>query len=225
MAIRHAASMPPTGAVWRAGGYSGMGNVAPLIGSLRGHTAVIAGNACSVFEELDYVLSKIPDAIIFAANHIGCYLPKVHHWATLHGDMLDVWKAARYMEPRDHDFATHTDVSHVESTYVWEGLSPLFALSGYFAMQIAYIMDADQIILCGCPGSPARRFFEAAPRKDFGYGGLPTDKGILDQLINECNRVPELKARVRSQSGLTKQFFGRWNYQNQVRRRADGSVR
>jgi len=218
--------MPPVDAAWRVGGYSGMGNVVPLIGTLQGKTAVIAGNAFTVFDELDFVLSHVSDVTIFAVNHIGCYLPKIHHWATLHGDMLDVWKAARFMEPRDHNFVTHTDVSHVESTYVWDQLSPIFALSGYFAMQIAWIMGAEQIILCGCPGSSVRRFFEGTPPHDFGWGGGPSigDKGIRDQLFGEMNRLPEFKQRVRSMSGLTKQFFGRWNPQNPVRKRSDGSI-
>jgi len=39
--------------MWRAKGYSGAGNVEPLIGALEGRTAVVCGNAVGVFEDYD----------------------------------------------------------------------------------------------------------------------------------------------------------------------------
>ena len=94
--------------------------------------------------------------------------------------------------------------------YVWEGLTTLFALSGYFAMQIAYIMGAELIVLCGCPGESKRRFFEHASRADFGYGSgsASSDSGVRIQLLKEMGRLPQFAERVRSMSGFTQEFFG-----------------
>jgi hypothetical protein len=93
--------------------------------------------------------------------------------------------------------------------YNWEGLCPLFALSGYFAMQIAHLMGAGLIVLCGCPGAPARRFFEREAKIQ-GYGGTEHvgDVAIQEQLIQEMRRVPELQEKVRSMSGFTQELFG-----------------
>jgi hypothetical protein len=94
--------------------------------------------------------------------------------------------------------------------YWWEGLTPLYALSGYFAMQLAWVMGAGRIILCGCPGNQKRRFFEVAARKDFGYGTGPAaaDNGIREQLEREMHRLPDFRVAVRSMSGWTQEFFG-----------------
>ena len=93
----------------------------------------------------------------------------------------------------------------------WTGLTPLFCLSGYFAMQIAWIMGCRPIVLCGCPGSPAPRFFESAPRADFGYGSGAdgTEVSVREQIEKEMSRLPEFKAAVRSMSGWTAEYFGR----------------
>jgi hypothetical protein len=94
--------------------------------------------------------------------------------------------------------------------YVWDRLSPQMALSGYFAMQMAWIMGAERIVLCGCPGEQTRRFFESTPREDFGYGGHDShgDQGIRQQVEIEMKRLPEFKQAVRSMSGWTQSFFG-----------------
>jgi len=84
------------------------------------------------------------------------------------------------------------------------------ALSGYFAMQIAYVMGASPIVLCGCPGDRAARFFEARPRTDFSYGAgrNGNDNSVRTQVEHEMKRLPEFKARVRSMGGWTGKFFG-----------------
>lgn len=200
------------GSAWQTGGYSGSGNVEPLIGSLQGKTAIIAGNAVGVFGEVDTVLALHPDAIVFAVNDVGMYLPRVDHWVSLHADNLGVWKAVRWLTHHQMEAAKyHSVTARPVVDFLWEGLTPCFALSGYFAMQIAYILGAREIILCGCPGSPVRRFFEARLREDgFGYGGglKGSDKGIREQLEKEMERVPELRKKVRSTSGFTRTFFG-----------------
>jgi len=200
---------------WRWGGYCGLGNVGPLIGALRTKTAIICGNAKGVFEELQALrdIYDYGDISVFAVNDVGMYLPRVDHWVSLHWANIYAWREVRWLLNRGvEDIRYHSVKQDDEKIidYLWEELTPVFALSGYFAMQIAYIMGADKIILCGCPGEPAPRFFEAQPRSDFGYGmGLGSaDTGIFSQLVGEMTRVPDFKSKVRSMSGWTKSYFG-----------------
>lgn len=198
------------GSTWEAGGYSGAGLVGSLIGSLQGRTAIVCGSGEMVFYELSDAMTKEPDSVIFAANDVGMYLPRLDHWCSLHTDNLGPWKNVRWLHARgSEDTQYHGIDQRPFINHVWQGLTPLFALSGYFAMQIAHIMGAERIILCGCPGDHSLRFFEAAPRPDFGYGGGPagSDKSIREQLVKEMSRLPAFKEKVRSMGGWTQEFF------------------
>jgi len=209
--IRNAASMGTYGATWTSRGYAGTGNVAHLIGTLEGRVAIVAGSARGVFAEVEDVKRQLVEApVVFAVNEVGIYMSDAEHWISLHADNLGVWRAARWLHPRPTDPQIHSVDMRPHIQHIWSNLTPCFALSGYFAMQIAYIMGASQIILCGCPGMPWPRFFEACPRPDFGYG-LGTngnDEGTRQQLEHEMKRLPDFKAVVRSTRGWTHNFFG-----------------
>jgi len=199
------------GTSWEAGGYAGDGPVAELIGTLQGRPSIVCGNAEGVFDELSAALQQYPNAVIFGVNDVGMFLPRLDHWMSMHSDNLGVWKAVRWLHPKDRE---HTKYHAVDSRsfvdYNWSSLRPVFALSGYFAMQVAHIMGSDRIVLCGCPGSSVRRFFEARPRTDFSYGNgnAGGDKGVMQQLTNEMDRLPDFRAKVRSMSGWTREYFG-----------------
>ncbi len=216
MVTRNAASMGNYGATWEYRGYCGSGNVEPIIGSIEGRVAVVCGNAKGILEEYNEFVTK--DCVVFGVNDIGAYLPKVDHMVSHHIPKLGHWVDLRKKgegrwnkETKAHTPAL-TNVIHKDLLYYWQGLTPLFALSGYFAMQIAYCMGAEKIILCGCPALPVPRFFELETRKDlFGYGhGTKgnNDKAVTQQLTEEMARRPDFKSRVRSVSGWTKEYFG-----------------
>jgi hypothetical protein len=200
------------GSIWQAKGYCGGGNVAGLLGSLAGRPALVAGNAARVFSDLQAAREKVTEEpAIFAANDVGMYLPKLDHWVSLHADNLSAWKAVRWLHPQKQDAARLHSVRPAGGVeFIWECLTPVFALSGYFAMQIAWLMGCAPIILCGCPGAASRRFFEAVPREDFSYGGGTSggDAGVRGQVVQEMRRLPEFKSAVRSMSGWTAEFFG-----------------
>jgi hypothetical protein len=192
---------------WQAKGYSGSGNVEGLIDSLQSRTAIVAGNAKGVFEEVQSV--GIEEVVVFAVNDCGMYLPHMDHLVSLHTPKLIFWAMLRRdgssKSVGNIDFKTHGAYVGNGPDYIWEGLSPLMALSGYFAMQLAYLMGCERIILCGCPGDLTPRFWETGPRTDnFDY---QTD-GVIQQLTQEMARLPEFKSKVRSMSGFTKEFFG-----------------
>lgn len=216
MTVRNAASMGTYGSTWQARGYAGQGNVADLIGSVTGRPAIIAGNGAWVFDQVLAAQAVYPDAVIFAVNEVGMYLPKVDHWVSLHPDNLYAWKNVRWLHPREQEFTKyHSDSQRAWLDYCWQQLTPQMCLSGYFAMQIAWVMGADRIVLCGCPGDTTCRFFEAVPRHrenqdGFGYGSNPqgNDSSVRDQVTKEMDRLPDFKAAVRSMSGWSKTFFG-----------------
>ena len=211
MTNRNAATMGTYGSTWEAAGYCGRGTVSDLIGSLTGRPAVVCGSGKTVFYELEDVLKKFPDAVVFGVNDTGMFLPRMDHWVSLHSGNLGAWKTVRWLHARPReDVKYHSIDDRAFIDYSWHNLTPLFALSGYFAMQIAYIMDAAPIVLCGCPGEHGARFFEAAPRDDFGYGAgvNGNDNVVRTQVETEMKRLPLFKARVRSMSGWTQRFFG-----------------
>jgi len=201
------------GSTWQAGGYAGAGSVASLLGTLQGRPALVCGNAAGVFEELDAAkaLTMDRDPVVFGVNDVGMYLHPMAHWVSLHGDKFPAWKAVRWAHAKGEETCLYHTMPPFEADVMWEALRPVFALSGYFAMQIAWLMGARPIILCGCPGMQAPRFFEATARPEFGYGNGPagSDHAIREQLENEMRRLPEFKAAVRSMSGWTAEFFGR----------------
>ena len=200
------------GHTWRADGYEGCGNVEPFLGSLRGRIAVVCGGGTGVFDQLESVLHY--DPVILAANDVGMFLPKLDHWVSIHYNQFEQWKPVRWMHRhRSLDEKYHgLTGEHFPVDYVWELLTPcVMALSGYFAMQVAYLGGAKRVILAGCPGDGTPRFFEAH-RADrpfaYGAGGHPSDRGVREQLESEMTRLPQFKAKVRSLSGWTKQYFG-----------------
>jgi len=213
MTTRNAASMGTYGSTWESRGYSGVGPVESLIGTLDGRPAVICGNGYGVFEEFDQIrkLYDEKELVVFGVNDVGMYLDKLDHWVSLHADNLGAWKAVRWaMAKSGEKTLYHSATDRPFITHCWSNLTPCFALSGYFAMQIAWIMGCSRIILCGCPGMPMKRFFEAAPRGVFGYGGgdSNSDTGVREQVEKEMIRIPEFKKVVRSTRGWTRHFFG-----------------
>lgn len=198
------------GSTWQHAGYSGCGNVVDLLGSATGRPAIVCGNAEGVFQEYETALAKLPDALVFGVNDVGMHLPKLDHWVSLHADRIPNWKAVRWHEHREEGRTwVHSCEEKPCIDYAWDQLNPIFVLSGYFAMQIAWLMGCAPIVLCGCPGMPLRRFFDVTP-KQFGYGGgsFQADLNIQEQVMKEMRRVPEFKQVVRSMSGWTETFFG-----------------
>jgi hypothetical protein len=193
---------------WQARGYYGSGserfNCMSLLDSLTDKPAVVVGSGGdtdTIFEHYYTALDKNPGAVVFAVNDVGVYLPTVHHLVSLHQDNLEAWAQLRKDKHDRKGFKTH---SLYGADWNWEGVVPVMPISGYFAMQVAWIMGASKIILVGCPGDNTRRFFDRKARDDFHY----QEKGVLQQLQNEMRRLPDFKAAVRSCSGMTKDFFG-----------------
>lgn len=199
------------GATWEAAGYAGSGPAEEFIDSLLGRPAVVCGGARGVFEDYRLVRHRYgEDLVVFAANDVGMYLPVLHHWCSLHTDNLGAWKQVRWLHARKEVTKYHSTGERPFVDYNWESIRPLFALSGYFAMQLAWLAGCRPIILVGCPGDATPRFFEQELPSNFAYGSgeRGSDDGVREQVIHEMKRLPQFKAVVRSVSGWTKEFFG-----------------
>lgn len=214
--VHQTPGMGTYGASWIHRGYCGAGNVQGLLGSCTGRPALVCGNAASVFADVDRAMTHVTNPLVFAVNDVGMYLPNVDHWVSLHGEKLPAWLAVRkqHWEHQVNRVFLHS-AGRTCVDYTWDGLNPMLALSGYFAMQIAYLMGCAPILLCGCPGEPKRRWFEPRPRANqmdtqFGYGGGPNqnDANIQAQFCAEFDRVPDLKSCVQSMSGWTQTYLG-----------------
>jgi hypothetical protein len=195
---------------WQRRGYVGQdiggaaGNLVSILDSLIGRTALIVGSGGTtdeIFGQYHQARTRWPDCVVFAVNDVGVYLPYVDHLIGLHQDLLHHWAALRKDKHDRKGFKTH---SLFDADYNWEGIVPVLPISGYFAMQCAWVMGAERIILIGCPGDGTRRFFDQKARDDFHY----QEKGVRLMVEGEMNRVPDFKAAVRSYSGYTKDLFG-----------------
>lgn len=193
-------------ATWESKGYAGAGNVAGLIDSLRGRPAVVVGGARGCFEEAERAISALHEPVVFAVNDAAVLLPHLDHIVSLHTPKLYHWVELRADVTSggygNRDFKVHDGGLYgQEGHYQWTGLTPMMALSGYFAMQIAYLMGCDPIVLAGCPGDSTPRYWETASTKTYAQVSNT-------QIVEEMGYKPEFKKVVRSMSGWSKEFFG-----------------
>lgn len=199
-------------------GYSVSGPCRELLGSLTGWHALIVGNAEGCVKQAEavrqgYALSfGAPPLMVFAVNDAATIMPRIDFMVSLHADKMPEWTKKRFEHFKRHtEFKTHTSFTALaQADFIWRIEPATFSLSGLFAAQIAYLMGCERIILCGCPGDGTKRWMDDAPRTDYQYGSGESagDKRDRLQLVNEMNRVPEMKKRIRSMSGFTKEFFG-----------------
>ena len=192
--------------MWDYGGYTGEG-CEELLGELRGQPAIIAGNARGVFEEVKAAQSELVRPVIYACNDVSVYLPHVDHMVSLHTPKLDHWVGLRRDATSkgygNKNFRVHDGGLHGEREWhQWTELTPMMALSGLFAAQIAYLMECTPIVLCGCPTDSTACFWQPWETVNGGYSK------VQSQFKAEVNRNPEFKKALRSMSGWTKEFLG-----------------
>lgn len=194
--------------VWHVAGYSGGASVKSLLGSASGRPAVVVGSGGYIKEIIGAFIGIVDDDVcVFGCNDVAVFLPRIDHMVSWHGDKLELWASLRRNQfgrgYGNREFKTHAASLSTNVDYNWEGLSPAFALSGYFAMQIAYLMGCEPITLIGCPGDNTPCFWELV-----GRNAAYDQEGVIQQVEREMARLPDFKRRVRSTSGWTREFFG-----------------
>jgi hypothetical protein len=156
--------------MWEAKGYVGGGNVAGLLDSQKGRPALIAGGAKGVFEEVRLARGNLgPLALTYGVNDVGVFLPHVDHFVSHHTPRLARWVEIR-RDPTGGSYGNTSFEVHDSGLYgdtywhQWKELTPVMSLSGLFAMQIAYLMGCEPIVLCGIPCDDTPRFWETGEK-------------------------------------------------------------
>lgn len=194
-------------ATWTAKGYCGAGNVADLLGSLHSRAAIVAGSGRGVFDEVADATRRLGNPVVFAVNDVAVLLPHVDHFVSLHTPKLDLWVELR-RDPTskgygNRDFQVHDGGLYGDRPWhQWTGLTPMMALSGYFAAQIAYLMGCELIVLCGCPGDKTPCFWQ---HESINPAYSQVSQG---QIRAEMGYKPHFKKVVRSMSGWSREYFG-----------------
>lgn len=132
---------------------------------------------------------------VLAVNDAGCVWPlRLDHWCTLHPEKLRAWEGRRTGPGRYLRWAhTKTGFPFIDRvTDDWQGSS------GLFAVKVALRdLGHDKVIAAGVPMTATPHFFDTgrwAERNSFIEGWQ--------------SHASEIKPRVRSMSGWTRELLG-----------------
>ena len=210
---------------WSVHGIEGYGEKPSLIGTCKG-PVIIVGCGRTVWDDLSTFSHRWP---IMALNDIGLYLPIVHHWVSLHDDILICFHETRcrLKRPEAHSlhsaYGTHTrrlemeaasnrilwpvqrtaraDLNYAELN-LWH-LKPYCSISGVFAVFVALLLGYEHIVLAGIPADSSGGFYDPPGR--FGPHG---NNRYLRRWAETLDLYPIVKERVRSLSGNTREWLG-----------------
>lgn len=190
--------------MWTHKGYSGQGS-GGLLDSLEGRPAIVAGNAKGVFDEVATAQSILGGSVVFGTNDAAVYLSRLDHFVSLHAPRLEHWVALRRDENGtgygNKDFEVHDCGTYgPRPWHQWTGLTPLMALSGLFAAQIAFLMGCRPIVLAGCPTDDTPRFWEHESR--------PAYRNVQKMFLDEIARNREFADALLSMSGWSRKVLG-----------------
>lgn len=176
----------------------------------RTDRALVLGGATSVWDEvLAWEERYGPwDGLVIAANDVGAHWPRaLDHWATLHYEKMDRWRSLRtfngFAPVRGWHWTVdkHGRVIAREHTKlvadVWSGGS-----SGMLAVQVAQLVGAQRVVLCGVPMSPVPHFTETSENHP---GNWDASHGYWKAWLRYEHKV---QGWVRSMSGRTRDLLG-----------------
>ena len=187
-------------------------------------TCLVIGGAPSVWEDFKEAKAIYPHADTMAVNAIGSYVPgKLTYWFSLHCYYLKVWHQVRKMLYKgDATYQApilfslrHTGegVQKGDIDAIWKFEDATIECSaknggsledsGFFAMCIALVMGYRHVCLVGCPADASGHVF--IPEWEY----LQHDKQKIKEAWERTMvKYPEVPARVRSMSGLTRELLG-----------------
>ena len=128
-------------------------------------TALVAGSARCVFEDLAHARTLAPDAQIIAVNMTGLVLPALLHLASLHAEFI-AWVATGRLlmdttsNPKGERVQVHSTAPWPGVDRVWAGLSR-GGSSGLFGVRVALALGFARVICAGIPLDSSGRFFDA----------------------------------------------------------------
>lgn len=156
--------------------------------------ALVIGGASCLWDDLAAVGTW--DGMVVACNDAGAVYPhRIDHFATLHPEKLDGWRAERERRGGNLDFTTWSRRNPELVDRILEGWSS--GSSGMLAVGVALAVGAERVVLCGVPMQATPHFFDPAP-----WEGVQHHAGAWEA------RVDELRGRVFSLSGWTRELLG-----------------
>lgn len=159
---------------------------------------VVLGGADGVWEEFERASTLFtPDEIVAVNNAGRDYSGFVHHWCTLHPELFSLWEKQR--SAKGYPLALNR----------WTGNAPGYwpdikrgrvhsGSSGRLGVDIAQLIGATHIVLCGIPLSPEAEHYDKP-------GSWEAGKTYREQWLNEH---PIFKPVTRSMSGWTRDLLG-----------------
>lgn len=162
---------------------------------------IALGGARGLWDELEEAQRLFPDADVGAVNQAGAdYAGHLTLWVTLHPEKFgdwQQWRARRLLN------TSYTAVSHklaagaridLKKAQVFSGCS------GLYLCQVAAInFGYDRIIVCGMPLTEDPHYFDETAWQD----ARRYRRGW-----REASQQPELKGKIRSMSGWTRELLG-----------------
>jgi len=215
---------------WEYRGIRGKEPAPKSVGSREGRKAIIAGGAWCVWGDLEPFTDGNLDVKqwdFIAVNDIIQYLPvTLSHAVSAHPEFLRHWLALRKGHSRPDRFELTDDFEiHTFDKWRFTGDSE-FVLrgdSGLLAVHVALALGYDEITLCGIPqiglhGLPTH-FFDPPLRDDAEFtpwglrngrefGGWNKNVPLGRDLWERAVENPEIRKRVRSMSGWTREALG-----------------
>lgn len=190
--------------MWEHRGVRGSGDAPSYLAKFKGNLIIIGGARC-VWE--DYVQAEKAgfSGSVMAVNDVGLYYDRpLNHWVSMHASFLFHWVALR----KGHSMMGHETLTHTREPYpgirvAWD-IQPYGWTSGMFATQVAVALGYERILLCGIPQDGTGRFFDPP----WMPGGEHDDRNSKKAWRSIVENTPELRARVRSMSGWTREIYG-----------------
>lgn len=197
---------------------------------------VVGGHVdwCDEIDRLEDMIGGRWPGPVVACNDVGCFLPDLDHWVSLHGNKffgpprwvemrgwpLDRRLAAlpairrarieRFLtdrdatEPLSREFETWSCDNMRELDHHWNRYTG--GSSGFYALAVArQALGIDRAVLCGVHMDNEANAFRGAPK----WGGNRYHRGWTGK---EQDKVTwsrsDIEATVRSMGGLTREWFG-----------------
>jgi len=170
--------------------------------------ALVLGGGAGVWDEvltLEALLGHQWSELIVAANDVGAHWPReLHHWCTLHPQKMKGWMQKRADYGFSNGFVTWgRNVKHCDRSIheMWPGGS-----SGLLAVQVACVVGATHVVLCGVPMTATPHFRESTEEHIVDGARLWRH---ADKHWRAWERERErLQPIVRSMSGRTRDMLG-----------------
>lgn len=162
-------------------------------------TALVAGGAACVWDDIASARRMFTPDIVVAVNTIGIELEHVDHWATYHPDKFGAWLSRR----RAKGYVDPVLWSH-KSVRPGPGVNVLKfekGSSGLLAVMVARRARAERIVVCGIP-------INTDPHFDGPEGHTWKEKDLPGYRKGWADCMDDLGPYVRSMSGFTRELLG-----------------